>query len=92
MSAPTRELPRLHSLLVSRDGELTQITRDDGLFDLFDRAGIVRANHDLLRFGHTDVRHLLDRRGRTIIVHPNGIHQPRRGAPGPQPSAFAADA
>ena len=60
------------------------------LFDFFEIVRRERLNHNRLRIGTGDIRHLLDWRLRAVIVHANGIEHGGRGPTGAEALQFIA--
>ena len=68
-----------------------QVAGLDRLLDVLERAGIVRANDDLLRLGRTDRGDLLDRRRRAVDFDPQRIDQARVGPAGANAGQIALE-
>ena len=61
----------------------TQVRGADGLFNGADLGDIPRLDGDERRLGNVQVRELVQRRRRPVIVHADVIQNSERGAPGP---------
>ncbi len=67
-----------------------QVACADRLFDVLDRAGVERADHDLRRLGRADRGQRLDRRLRAVDLDAQRIDQARIGPAGANAGQSAA--